>query len=93
MDERTIVPILSNFRHFSMLLQFILNIEGQSCAIFDICLTSDLTPMNTPTSLAMGGSCLITVESVKYWIIISFFRFFRGFILMGIIYLLNISYN
>jgi hypothetical protein len=24
MDERTIVPILSNFRHFSMLLQFIL---------------------------------------------------------------------
>jgi hypothetical protein len=25
MDERTIVPILSKFRHFSMLLQFILN--------------------------------------------------------------------
>jgi hypothetical protein len=24
MDRRTIVPILSNFRHFSMLLQFIL---------------------------------------------------------------------
>jgi hypothetical protein len=24
MDERTIVPILSKFRHFSMLLQFIL---------------------------------------------------------------------
>jgi hypothetical protein len=24
------------------------------------------------------------VESVKYWIIISLFRFFRGFILMGI---------
>jgi hypothetical protein len=26
MDEGTIVPILSNFRHFSMLLQFILNV-------------------------------------------------------------------
>jgi hypothetical protein len=25
MDERTIAPILSNFRHFSMLLQLILN--------------------------------------------------------------------
>jgi hypothetical protein len=41
MDERTIVPILSKFRHFSMLLQFILNrstsrylrvfSEGYSC--------------------------------------------------------------
>jgi hypothetical protein len=28
MDRRTIVPILSNFRHFSMLLQFILNVKG-----------------------------------------------------------------
>jgi hypothetical protein len=26
MDKRTIVPILSNFRHFSMLLQFILKV-------------------------------------------------------------------
>jgi hypothetical protein len=29
MDERTIVSILSKFRHFSMLLQFILNIAQQ----------------------------------------------------------------
>jgi hypothetical protein len=28
MDRRTIVTILSNFRHFSMLLQFILNYTG-----------------------------------------------------------------
>jgi hypothetical protein len=28
MDERTIVPILSKFRHFSMLLQFIINCNG-----------------------------------------------------------------
>jgi hypothetical protein len=28
MDERTIVPILSKFRHFSMLLQFILKFDA-----------------------------------------------------------------
>jgi hypothetical protein len=36
MDRRTIVPILSNLRHFSMLLQFILNVWRS----FNTCQTS-----------------------------------------------------
>jgi hypothetical protein len=35
MDERTIVPILSKFRHFSMLLQFILNLNHDNQYIAD----------------------------------------------------------
>jgi hypothetical protein len=71
---------------------YLLTLKG-SLALFMTFLTSDLTSMDTPTSPTMGGSSLITVESVKYWIIILLFRFFRGFILMGTIYLLNILCN
>jgi hypothetical protein len=42
MDRRTIVPILSNFRHFSMLLQFILK---KFFELFNI--TSDGSTFNT----------------------------------------------
>jgi hypothetical protein len=42
----------------------------------------DIHAMDTPIN---GDSCFTIMEPVKYWIIISLFRFFFGLFLIGII--------
>jgi hypothetical protein len=44
-----------NSKRLQLRTVYPINIEGQSCVIFDIFLASDLTCMDTPTSFTMGG--------------------------------------
>jgi hypothetical protein len=67
-------------------------LKGNLALFLTFCLTSDLTSMTRPQVPQRAARLLITVESVKYWIMILLFRFFRGFILMRIISLLKMYF-
>jgi hypothetical protein len=63
-----------NSKRLQLTTVHFLTLEGHlPCAIFDFGITSDI--MDTPTT---GDSLNTTVAPVKYWIIISLFRFLEA---------------